>query len=69
MQPRISVPFDGDIDPSSASSEAIFLVRPRDALTKRNGARRVVGTNYFVWDLRRRQIHAAACLADWRRPP
>ncbi len=29
MQPRISLPFDGDIDPSSATSETIFLVRLR----------------------------------------
>ena len=50
MQPRISLPFDGDIYPSSATSETIFLVRLRDALTKRSGERQVVGINYIVWD-------------------
>ncbi len=41
-QPRISIPFSGEIDPASATSESVFLVRLPD------GA--VTGINQVVWD-------------------
>jgi hypothetical protein len=50
MQARISVPFDGDINPESVTSETIFLLKLRDALTQRESGRDVVGINYVVWD-------------------
>jgi len=31
---RISVPFDGDIDPASVTSQTVFLVRLGDALAR-----------------------------------
>src|SRR5215204_195910 len=56
MQARIAVPFDGDIDPSSVSRKTIFLAKLRDALTKKESDRRVVGINYVVWDPATREL-------------
>lgn len=42
VQPRISIPFTGEIDPASATSSSIFIVRLPD------GA--VTGINQVVWD-------------------
>jgi len=43
--PRITIPFDGDIDPSSATSENIFIVPLGDATVGR-----IIGINQVVWD-------------------
>jgi hypothetical protein len=48
-QPRISIPFTGDIDPSTVSSKSVFLVSLGDALTGK-GAGRKVGINQVAWD-------------------
>jgi hypothetical protein len=48
-QPRISIPFTGDIDPSTVSSHSVFLVSLGDALTGK-GAGRKVGINQVAWD-------------------
>ena len=49
VQPRFSLPFDGDIDPQSVNSQSIFLVHLGDVLTGRGrGAR--IGINQIVWD-------------------
>lgn len=48
-QPRITVPFTGDIDPASVSSESIYLVNLGDTLTLR-GFGQKVGINQVVWD-------------------
>ena len=45
LQPRLSIPFTGAIDPASATSANVFLVRLPD------GA--VTGINQVVWDPRR----------------
>ncbi len=42
LQPRISIPFTGEIDPASVSSSSVFLVRLPD------GA--VTGINQTVWE-------------------
>lgn len=48
-QPRISVPFTGDIDPSTVNSRSVFLVNLGDALNGK-GAGRKVGINQVAWD-------------------
>jgi hypothetical protein len=48
-QPRITIPFSGDIDPASATSSNIFLVRLPD------GA--VMGINQVVWDPAGDRLH------------
>jgi hypothetical protein len=48
-QPRITVPFTGDIDPASVNSDSIYLVNLGDVLTLR-GFGQKVGINQVVWD-------------------
>ena len=48
-QPRITVPFTGDIDLASVNSESIYLVNLGDVLTLR-GFGQKVGINQVVWD-------------------
>ncbi len=48
-QPRITVPFDGDIDPATVNSQTVYLVNLGDVQTWR-GAGDKVGINQIVWD-------------------
>lgn len=48
-QPRITVPFSGDIDPATVSSSTVYLVSLGDTLTFR-GFGDKVGINQIVWD-------------------
>ncbi|HJV63443.1 MAG TPA: Ig-like domain-containing protein, partial [Albitalea sp.] len=48
-QPRITVPFTGDIDLATVNSDTIFLVDLGDTLTMQ-GAGHKVGINQVVWD-------------------
>ena len=48
-QPRITVPFTGDIDPATVNSDTVFLVNLGDTLTLRGFGERV-GINQIVWD-------------------
>ena len=48
-QPRITVPFTGDIDPATVNSDTVFLVNLGDTLTHRGAGERV-GINQVVWD-------------------
>jgi hypothetical protein len=48
IQPRISIPFSGPIDPSTVSSSTIFLVGPAD---------HVVGINQAVWEPATNTLH------------
>jgi hypothetical protein len=56
LQPRVTVPFDGDIDPASVNSANAFFVELRnadvDATTSgnQNATPRVIGVNQLVWD-------------------
>jgi len=56
LQPRVTVPFDGDIDPASVNSSNAFFVELGDADLdapadrSENGASRVIGVNQLVWD-------------------
>jgi hypothetical protein len=48
-QPRLTVPFTGDIDPASVSSSTVYLVNLGDTLSLK-GFGRKVGINQTVWD-------------------
>lgn len=56
MEARISIPFDGDIDPASVSSKSILLVKLRNALSGRTSDNSIVGINYIVWDPITREV-------------
>ena len=56
LQARISVPFDGDIDPASVTSKTVFLVRIRDALSGRGRDHSLIGINYIVWTPASREL-------------
>jgi Bacterial virulence factor lipase N-terminal len=49
IEPRLSIPFDGPIDVTTVTSEAVFLVSldDGDGATDRH---RVIGINQVVWD-------------------
>src|SRR4029453_5346543 len=48
-QPRITVPFTGDIDVATVNSDTIFLVNLGDTLTL-SGFGEKVGINQVIWD-------------------
>lgn len=48
-QPRITIPFSGDIDPASVTSETVYLVNLGDTMSLRGAGERV-GINQVVWD-------------------
>src|SRR5215471_4591475 len=49
-QPRISVPFDGAIDPNTFNSNTVFLVRLGSLFDPDDGPHPVIGINQVVWD-------------------
>jgi Bacterial virulence factor lipase N-terminal len=51
LEPRISVPFSGAIDPASVDSRSVFLVKLGDAKPERT-----IGINYVVWDPAAREL-------------
>src|SRR5215471_11794084 len=56
LQPRVTVPFDGDIDPESVNSADAFFIELGDADIDAptsgtgNATPRVIGVNQLVWD-------------------
>ena len=48
-QPRITVPFTGDIDPATVNSSTVYLLNLGDTLSLR-GFGRKVGINQVLWD-------------------
>jgi hypothetical protein len=48
-QPRISVPFDGDIDPATVTNRTVYLVNLGDTFTLHGFGERV-GINQVLWD-------------------
>ena len=50
LQPRISIPFTGEIDPTTLNSNTVFLIDLRD------GAR--IGINQLIWDPATHTLHA-----------
>jgi hypothetical protein len=70
IQPRISIPFSGPIDPSTASTAAVFLVRLGNAMTTGSDddgddedvslPPKTIGLNQLVWDVETRALHGTA---------
>ena len=59
IEPRLSIPFDGPIDVTTVTSEAVFLVSldDGDGATDRH---RVIGINQVVWDTFTNTLHVQA---------
>src|SRR5215216_60831 len=49
-QPRISIPFDGAIDPSTVTSETVFILRIGNLSDPADFRPQTVGINQVVWD-------------------
>ncbi len=49
-QPRISIPFDGAIDPFTVTSETVFLLRIGNLSDPADFHPQTIGTNQVVWD-------------------
>lgn len=56
LQPRLSIPFDGPVDPATVTGETVFLVSLGDALDQERRGRRV-GINQIVWDQMTNTLH------------
>src|SRR5438128_10202498 len=49
-QPRISIPFDGAIDPSTVNSQTVFLLRVGSLSDPDDFPPQIIGINQVVWD-------------------
>lgn len=49
-QPRMSIPFDGAIDPSTVTSQTVFLVRIGNLSDPNDFVPQTIGINQVVWD-------------------
>jgi hypothetical protein len=50
IEPRISIPFDGAIDPSTVNNNTVFLIRIADTSNPTTLSPQIVGINQIVWD-------------------
>ncbi len=50
LQTRISIPFDGQIDPNTVNSQTVFLIRLPATVSGTDGSGTIVGINQIVWD-------------------
>lgn len=57
LQPRLSIPFTGAIDPASVSSASVFLVSLGDTLGG-GGDGKPIGINQVVWDPATNSLYA-----------
>jgi hypothetical protein len=55
-QPRIAIPFSGDIDPASINSNTVYLINVGDARTGAGRGGRV-GINQITWDKLERTLY------------
>jgi hypothetical protein len=58
VQPRLSIPFDGPIDASTATSQTVFIVSLGDALSNGDPVGRIIGINQIVWDPLTNKLYA-----------
>jgi hypothetical protein len=67
-QPRITIPFSGDIDPASVTSDTVYLVNLGDTLSGGGFGQRV-GINQVVWDAASKTlaVESDALLAEHSR--
>src|SRR5215831_16368495 len=49
-QTRISIPFDGAIDPATVTSQTVFILRVADTLDPSGFHQQTIGINQVVWD-------------------
>jgi hypothetical protein len=57
LQPRVSLPFDGAIDPSSVTSDTVFVVGLDSTVPGRPPAGERIGINQAVWDATMNVLH------------
>jgi hypothetical protein len=57
LQTRISIPFDGPIDPASVNGENVFVIRLRNHLSGASPNGDKVGVNQVVWDPETNTLH------------
>ena|SRR5262244_3564138 len=50
LQPRLSIPFDGDIHVATVTSQSVLLIRLGDTLVSGDHGGQVIGINQVVWD-------------------
>jgi len=50
LQTRLSIPFDGPIDPATVSGETVFVISLQSTLPGGEPGGQVIGSNQVVWD-------------------
>ncbi|MGH9956580.1 MAG: hypothetical protein ACREBC_05545, partial [Pyrinomonadaceae bacterium] len=50
LQTRISIPFDGEIDPLTVTNETVFVISLSSTLPSGDPGGRIIGINQIVWD-------------------
>jgi len=58
VQPRLSIPFSGPIDPNTVSSKDVFLVYLGSTLPGGPKPGQIVGINQIVWEVAANTLHA-----------
>jgi hypothetical protein len=57
LQTQISIPFSGDIDPASVTSDTIFVVSLESTRPGESPGGQRIGINQVVWDVASRALH------------
>ncbi|WP_345353539.1 Ig-like domain-containing protein [Rhodococcus olei] len=60
ITPRISIPFDGEIDFSTVNNETVFLLKLGSTLPSQGPGNTVVGINQIEWDTATTTLHVTA---------
>jgi len=58
LLPRLSIPFQGEIDLTTVTSQTVFLISLGSTLPGGNPSGRIVGINRVVWDPLTNTLHA-----------
>ena len=58
LQTRLSIPFDGTIDPATVTGETVFVISLSSTLPGGEPGGRVIGVNQVVWDPGTLTLHA-----------
>jgi hypothetical protein len=57
LQPRLSIPFDGDIDVGSVDSRAVLVIEMGSTVDKHEPAGEATGITQIVWDTFTQTLH------------
>ena len=60
LQPRLSIPFNGQIDVTTVNSSTVFLIKLADTLAPEEASSQIAGINQVVWDVATQTLHAEA---------